>query len=106
MRRNSYTEDEVKLCTYAALYDEIEFGSVDTIHELTGRSKSSIKMKIQNIAAILDEEGIKRNKRVSALSGMPPGADGRRTNWVTIEPLTRLTRDDFRSMCRKIVDNI
>src|SRR5688500_16192073 len=103
MPRNSYTQNEVILCLYAAMYDENEFGGIGTIHRISARSVSSIKMKIQNIAAILDEEGLPRNQRVAPLSGMPPGEAGRRTHWDIIEPLTKVTRDDLRSMCRKIV---
>ena len=81
MLRNHYTQDEVILCAYAAMYDEKEFGGIDTIRRLRARSVSSIKMKIQNVAAILDEENIPRNPRISALSGMPPGEAGRRMHW-------------------------
>ena len=106
MPRNSYTQDEVMLCTYAALYDQDEFGGIDVIHRLTNRSVSSIKMKIQNIASILDEEGITRNPRVSALTGMPPGEAGRRTHWDTIRPLTSASREALQALCRKIIANI
>jgi hypothetical protein len=106
MPRNSYTEDEVILCTYAALYDQEEFGGIDTIHRLTNRSISSIKMKIQNIAAILDEENIPRNPRISPLSGMPPGEAGRRTHWDIVESLTKTSRETLQGLCRKIVAKI
>ena len=88
------------------MYDDREFGGIDTIHELTGRSTASIKMKISNITAILDEEEIPRNRRVSALSGVKFGESGRRTNWDIIEPLTRRGQDDLRLVCRRIVDSI
>ncbi len=106
MRINAYTLNEVILCTYAAMYDQEEFGGIDTIHRLTNRSISSIKMKIQNIAAILDEENIPRNQRVSALSGKPPGEAGRRTNWDIVEPLTTVTRDSYQTLCSRIVTEL
>ncbi|MBW3622923.1 MAG: hypothetical protein KY468_05875 [Armatimonadetes bacterium] len=83
-----YTQDEVVLCTYAALHNHEEF-DINAIQTLTGRSADSIKMKIQNIAAMLDEEGIPRNPHISSLSGKPAGEGGRRTNWEIVKPLTQ-----------------
>jgi len=103
MRRNSYTDNEIVLCTYAALYDEYDFGGVEAISRLTGRSVGSIKMKIQNIAAMLDEEGIPRNSHVSPLTGTPPGQSSRRTNWELVEPITRLPQQDLQKLCVRIV---
>jgi hypothetical protein len=77
-KRKSFTRDEIVLCIYAARYD---IGGIDAIHALTQRSRSSIRMKIQNIVAMCDEEGITRNLDQNALTGLPTGEIGRRTNW-------------------------
>lgn len=105
-RGELFTSDEVVLCTYAAMYDARDFGGVPVIHRLRGRSVDSIKMKIQNIAAMLDEEGIARSSDYPPLTGRPPGQGGRRTNWEWVKPLTRLPRSEFRMKCAAIVDTL
>jgi len=103
MSRNLYTEEEIILCTYLALYSTSEFNEID-IHRIFNRPVSSIKMKIQNIAAMLDEEGIKRHSRIKGLSGLPTGKKGRRTNWNWVEKLVRLSKDDLFSKCETILN--
>lgn len=103
MPKNYYTEDEIILCTYAALYDENEFGEVDGVYRLTRRSRSSISMKIRNIAAKLEEEGVPRNKRISPLNGTAQGQGSRPTNWEIVKPLTRLSQQSLQAQCRRIV---
>jgi predicted HNH restriction endonuclease len=93
------TPDELTLCTYAAMYDANDFGGVQAIFELGFRSLGSIKMKIQNIAAMLDEEGIARQSEAKALSGVPPGRRGRRTDWEFVSSLLLLPRDEFLGLC-------
>jgi hypothetical protein len=61
IRDNSFTEDEVVLCAYAALHDGNEFGGIDGVHRWTNHSTSSISMKIRNIAAMLEQDGLPRN---------------------------------------------
>ena len=106
MRRNYFTEDEIVLCAYAALYDENEFGGVDTIQRLTSRSRSSINLKIRNIAAKLEEEGLPRNNRITPLTGTAPGQGSRKTNWETVEPLTHMPRQVLQTRCGSIVGAI
>ena len=101
--RNYFTPDEIVLCAYAAMYDSADFGGERRIESLTHRSSGSIRMKIQNIAAMLDEARIERYSFVSPLSGRPPGQNGRTTNWEQIEPLTKLPRSAFMERCRAIL---
>ena len=54
MKRNLFTKDEIILCTYLARFGKQEFDEND-IQKLKARSISSIKMKVQNIASMLDE---------------------------------------------------
>ncbi len=103
MPKNYFTEDEIVLCTYAALYDEGEFGGVQGVHQLTRRSPSSISMKIRNIVAKLDEEGIARNHRLTPLTGTARGNGGRPTNWEVVGPLTRKPQRDLQAQCQSIV---
>lgn len=100
--RNYFTADEITLCTYGALYDARDFGGEVQIERLTKRSPASIKMKIQNIAAMLDEAQILRVSSVSGLSGRPPGEHGRTTNWEQVQGLAKLGRTDFLARCRMI----
>ncbi len=104
MRRNTYTSNEIILCAFAALYDVHEFGGAEAIHGLTGRSLSSIKMKIGNMAAMLDEEGIARNPHVSPLSGTPPGQGARRTDWDAVKQIAAMPKSQLQSLCRRIFE--
>lgn len=103
-RRNYFTEDEITLCTYAAMYDARDFGGIEEIESLTHRSMASISMKIQNIASMLDEAGIPRFSTISPLTGKPPGERGRTTNLEQVERLAKLTRAEFLSRCRRILE--
>lgn len=104
MRRNTYTSNEIILCAYAALYDVHEFGGAEAIYDLTGRSLSSLKMKIRNIAAMLDEEGIARNFHISPLSGKPPGQGVRRTDWEAVKLIVTMPKHQLQSLCRRIIE--
>lgn len=50
--RNYFTTDEITLCACAAMYDARDFGGERSIESRTRRGPASIKMKIQNIAAM------------------------------------------------------
>jgi hypothetical protein len=99
MARNLYTKPEILLCTYAAMYDAEDFGGLSTIQKLQDRSLSSIKLKISNIAAMLDEESVPRKGKVSPLSGLPRGECGRRTNWPWVQSLCSLNQKSFLTQC-------
>lgn len=100
-----YTKDEVVLCAYAAMYNAADFGGINKISKLKERSIDSIKMKIQNIASMLDEEKVKRYNydKISPLTGLTTGESGRKTNWNIVKELYPLSQADFLSMCKKIV---
>lgn len=103
--RKLFTKDEIILCTYAAIFDENDFGGISKIHNLTDRSFSSIKMKIQNIASMLDEEKIKRYNydKVKALTGKTTGESGRRTNWNIVKLYIDKPKDVFLKECNEIL---
>jgi len=101
--RNYFTPEEITLCAYAAMYEAADFGGESKITRLTNRSPASIRMKIQNIAAMLDHAGIRRERVVSPLTGLRHGQVGRTTNWETVEPLARLGRKTFLERCHGIL---
>ena len=103
MSRNLYTENEIILCTYLALYDTNAFSGTE-IHNKFSRPESSIKMKIQNIAAMLDEEEIKRYSSIKGLSGVTTGEKGRRTNWDWVEKIIHYSKDELFSKCEAILN--
>ncbi|MBD0831304.1 hypothetical protein [Aestuariibaculum sediminum] len=106
MKRNLYTEEEIILCCYIARFGKLEFDESD-IFQIRNRSISSIKMKVQNIAAMLNEEGFQTDISISKLSGKPSGEKGRRTNWDLVKQLTDLDKKQFLSKCKEILkDNI
>ena len=105
MSRPYYTDEEITLCVYAALHDGDEIGGNQAIGTLTGRPLSSISAKVRNIAAKLDEEGIHRTNTLSALTGTTTGKPARSTNWETVEPLTKITREELLLRCHTIFAN-
>ena len=102
-KRNAFTRDEIVLCIYAARYDIADIGGLDAIHSIRIRSRSSIRMKIQNIAAMCDEEGISRSSNEHALSGLPTGETGRRTNWDVLSLYVTVPQDQHLNECQLII---
>lgn len=100
MQRRRFTYEEIVLCTYIALYDGYEFGGARSIHYLTGRSFSSIEMKIRNIVAALDEDGINHSANISPNKGTPASQLARRTDWHTIAHLVSLPRPQLLLECK------
>ena len=94
-KRNYFTQDEIVLCTYAALYDVNDFGGQSMIYSLTHRSRASITMKIANIAAMLDEVSVRRYNNVTPLTGLPQGQVGRKTNWDIVGSIYKLSKHEF-----------
>lgn len=103
--RKLFTENEITLCTYAAMYDADDFGGIDAIYYLEFRSTDSIKMKIMNIASMLDEESITRYnyQTIKPLTGLTTGEKGRRTNWDIVKKLYPLDKDKFLELCLSII---
>lgn len=102
MKGKPYTKEEIILCTYIARFGKQEFNE-DDISNLKDRSVSSIKMKIQNIASMLDEEGYDTSENISKLSGKPTGEKGRRTNWDIVSTLVSKTRNELLNDCENII---
>lgn len=110
MQRVKYTTEEITLCTYAAMYDSDDFGGDNAIRKLHSRpteqhSMASIKMKIKNIASMLDERDIPRYNRITPLTGKPTGENGRTTNWNIVQHLYCLEREAFKKKCMAIIEN-
>lgn len=102
--RNYFTDGEIVLCTYAAMFNENDFGGLSRITSLRERSVGSLRMKRNNIVSMLDEEGIDRETTFQGLTGLTSGKGGRRTNWEIVEPLLNLSKSDFLSLCLNILD--
>lgn len=100
--RKLFTEDEIVLCTYIARFGR-GFFNEKRISRLENRSESSVKMKVQNIAAMLKEEGFQHSPDVSPLSGVTTGGDGRRTNWGIVESVAEVSKDGLKQRCRQIL---
>ena len=102
-RRNLFTENEIVLCTYIARFGRAKYDE-SAIHNWCSRSLGSIKLKVQNIAAMLDEEGYPFSSRVTPLSGRPHGETGRRTNWNVVSSLVQLSQGAHYAKCISIFD--
>lgn len=105
-KRSAFTRDELVLCVYAARYAIADIGGINAIHSLHSRSLASIRMKIQNIVAMCDEEGISRSEHQHALSGMPAGETGRRTNWELLSQYINMPQDQHLHECESIILSI
>jgi hypothetical protein len=103
MSRKTYTENEIILCTFIARFGKKGLIAEEFISNLENRSVASIKLKIQNIIYMLDDEGVPRDPNGSPLSGMPPGKGGRRTNWDVVEKFCTLDEKSFSKKCYEII---
>ena len=102
-RRNLFTENEIVLCTYIARFGRDKFHEC-AIHKWCSRSLGSIKLKVQNIAAMLDEEEYPFSSGIAPLSGRPHGETGRRTNWNVVSRLVQLSESAHYEKCIRILD--
>lgn len=103
-KRIPFTRDELVICIYAARYDIADIGGINAIHSLYSRSRSSIRMKIQNIVAMCDDEGISRSDQQHALTGLPKGENSRRTNWELLSQYVNVSREQHLQECESIFD--
>ena len=103
-RRNLFAENEIVLCTYIARFGRRKFDE-STIHNQCSRSLDSIKMKVRNIATMLEEEGYPFSSRVTPLSGRPRGEGGRRTNWSVVSNLVQLSEGAHYEKCIRIFES-
>ena len=101
--RKLYTDEEIVLCTYIAKFGRKDFDE-NHISLIENRSVASIKMKVQNIAAMLQEEGFAHSPEISVLSGVTTGQSGRRTNWNIIEPIAEISKEEHLRKCKTIIN--
>jgi hypothetical protein len=102
MARKKYTENEVVLCAFIALYEGALI-SEKKISKIGGRSEGSVVMKVQNIAALLDDKNIPRSPTISALTGLPAGESGRETDWSIVQSMVGLGKAEHWSICKSII---
>ena len=99
--RKPFTKGEIVVCTYIARFGHGVFDE-KSVTRLENRSESSVKMKVQNIAAMLKEEGYGYSPEVSPLSGVTTGEKGRRTNWDMVSSLVDLEKTDLKAKCKMV----
>ncbi len=96
--RLAYTENEIILCTYIALYGKgllIE----KKIAKYGHRPEDAVKRKIKNIAAILHEKGIPRCRNIIPATGI----FNRKTDWAIIKSLVVIEKKQLLRKCKKIL---
>ena len=103
MSGSRFTPEEVTLCAYIAMYDGYEFGGDKAVHYLAHRSLQSIKMRIRNIVAALDEDNVQRSANITPHKGASGNGLARRTDWHIISNLVNLPRSQFLTECRRIL---
>lgn len=102
MPRNLYTNEEIVLCTYLARY-RTGLLTEARVARYGERTVGSVTMKVQNIVAMLDENGIERCPDIAPLAGRPHGETGRETNWSQVEHLVTLDKVDHWERCKNIL---
>ena len=103
--RSGFSGAEIILCIYAAIYDANDYGGLKMVQSVANRSIASIRLKVHNIVAMLDEVGHDRNPNNSALTGLPTGRQGRRTNWDKVEEYLDVPRAAFLRECLAIIQD-
>ena len=94
--RKRYTENEIILCAYIARFGR-SFINEETISSLFDRPAGSVRMKVQNIARMLSEEGYRYSQEVS------PWGGGHRTDWHIVQPYADLEEPDFTARVKKML---
>jgi hypothetical protein len=97
-----YTSEDIVLCTYIARYGTGLF-TESKVAAYGGRSVDSVKLKVGNIVAMLDEKGIERRPGIAPITGMPRGETGRHTNWSQVEHLVTLDKADLWAQCKNML---
>ena len=100
--RNLYTEEEIIVCTYISRFGRENFKESDIV-KIRNRSESSIKMKVQNIASMLDEADYENSDEVSKLTGLPEGQIGRKTNWDVVRQYATMPKVEHLRKCTDIL---
>ena len=97
MKRSRYSEDEIILCTYIARFgrDLIDEELIRSLFDR--RPVGSVKMKVQNIARMLSEEGYRYSQEVS------PWGGGHRTDWQTVQYYADRAEPDFTALVKELL---
>jgi len=96
--RLPFTENELILCTYIALYGKgllIE----KKIAKYGHRPEDAVKRKIKNIAAILHEKGIPRCHNITPSTG----SVNRKTDWPIIKDVLFIEKTHLLHKCKEIL---
>ena len=98
--RKPYTESEIILCTYIARFGRgrINEELIRSLFDL--RSLYSVKMKVQNIARMLTEEGYAHSQEVS------PWGGGHRSHWHVVQPCADLAEADFTARVKEMLARV
>ena len=94
-----YTCTETILCTYVARFGRDQFDE-QKISEIHGRSISSVRMKVRNIAALLKHKGHEAWDGVAPLTGTGAGLSPRLTDWSVIREYADMEQAEFRDRIR------
>ena len=95
--RSRYTEDEIILCTYIARFARSLINEELIRALFDRRSLGSVKMKVQNVARMLSEEGYGYSQEVSPWGGGP------RSNWYTVQQYADRAEPDFTARFKEIL---
>ena len=95
MARNRYTRNETILCTYIARFGRglIDEEQVATLY--SRRTADSVRMKVQNIARMLNEEGYRTCREIH------PWGGGYRTDWHIVQRYASRAEPEYRALVRK-----
>lgn len=100
MPARRYERREVIVCAFVAMYGAEDLGGIERLAMPLNRDAGSLRMKAQNIAAMLEAHGLPHSLQVSPLTGKKRGEGVRGTDWDVVEPFTRLRKDEHLAVCR------
>lgn len=95
-----YERDEIIACAYVAMYGAADLGGIEAVAAAVHRDIGSLKLKIRNVAAMLDAHGLPRDPSIRPLTGRTSGGEPRETDWPIVQPFTRLTLQEHLAICR------
>lgn len=87
-----FTPAETIRCTFIARFGRDDFDEC----QISNRSLSSLRMKVQNVAAMLEHRGYRISDQVSPLSGTSAGLPPRFVDWEIIEQYVDMPKHEFR----------
>jgi predicted HNH restriction endonuclease len=101
-----FSDQEITILTFVAKFGIHEFPDISSLKKLYkhlsdsfGRSAGSVRMKILNIASMMDDRGVARETEFAGLTGVSEGKKPRTTDWDRVENILRIPKQELLQEC-------